>query len=84
MLLLLLDSSILFSMRDEGIYYLSLFSKRQGDRLNSLLKMVERIGNDGYMLLYICLEESCVEAKDHKNIIAELNCSGKSGSYLPN
>ncbi len=66
-------------MRDEGIYYLSLFSKRQGDRLNSLLKMVERRGNDGYMLLYICLKESCVEARDHNYVIAELNCRGKSG-----
>ncbi len=54
----------------------SSYFKRQ-DRLNSLLRMVEKGGNDGYMLLYICLRESCVEAVGHNDVVAELNCGGK-------
>ena len=56
------------------------------DRLNSMLKMVERRGNDdGYMLLYICLRESCVEVRGHNDVITELDCSGKwdETSYWP-
>lgn len=47
------------------------------DRLNSLMKMAEAGGNDGFMLLYMCLRESASEAGGHKDAVKELDHYGK-------
>jgi len=46
------------------------------DRFNSLIRMVEQVGKDGFMLLYMCLKESSVETKGHGDAAAELQRYG--------
>lgn len=53
----------------------SSFFKSQ-DKFNSLVKMVEAVGNNGFMLLYICLMESAAEVAGHQDAIRKLDNTG--------
>ena len=48
----------------------------------TLLRMVEEVGPDGYMLLYMCLFESCGEASGHESAVRVLDVCGKQSSRV--
>ena len=43
------------------------------DKMNSLIKLLEEAGSDGFMFLYICLRESSHESLGHKAAVQELD-----------
>lgn len=45
------------------------------DKMNSLIKLVEEAGSDGFMLLYMCLRESS-ESIGHQDAVQELDYHG--------
>ena len=62
----------------EDMYALTSSYVYPQDRNNSLMKLVEEAGPDGFMFLYMCLRESSVEHIGHQDAVAELDHYGKS------
>ena len=54
------------------------------DRLNSLVKIVEAGGSNGFMLFYMCLRESISEAGGHEDAVKELDHYGKKIEHPAN
>ena len=48
------------------------------DRMNSLIRMIERGGTNGFMVLYICIYETSKETNGHADAIKELDKIGIS------
>lgn len=46
------------------------------DRFTSLVNLIERQGECGYMLLYMCIRESCAEAPSHADARTHLDTMG--------
>ena len=46
-------------------------------RRNSLLRLVNEAGSDGFMLLYMSLRESSEANPGHKDAVNELDCCGE-------
>lgn len=57
---------------------LSPYSRLQ-DQFTSLIDLVERQGECGFMLLYMCIHESSSESEvpDHKDAVTKLDLAGK-------
>ena len=53
----------------------SSFLKPQ-DRINSLIRIVEKSGSDGFMFLYMCLRETSEENRGHEDAVTELDHHG--------
>lgn len=46
------------------------------DKMNSLIKVVEEAGSDGFMFLYMCLKETSETNIGHKDAVQELDHYG--------
>ena len=52
------------------------------ERMNSLIRMIERGGTNGFMVLYICIYETSKETNGHADAIKELDKIGKGVGYF--
>lgn len=52
------------------------------DKINSLVRVVEEAGTDGFMFLYMCLRESSSESKGHEDAVKELDHHGMQSVML--